>query len=146
MDFIINILIKKDDLKKINIVEELVEWGVELYSRTPPRYCYDSIFMFEDYYDIVANGFLSLKVLGKYASDLEQSVNRAAKDFDQTTIMKALHEICSLESFAIYISFDDELVKKRYVINNYGDLSNIIKNSFSWRRPEGAMIIKEHYE
>ncbi len=38
MDYILDILLPKNELSKINLSELLVEWGGKKFSQNPPRY------------------------------------------------------------------------------------------------------------
>lgn len=52
MYFSLDIFIKEDDLEAINITEELVNWGSDVFSRMPPRYSYKKVLVFEKNLDM----------------------------------------------------------------------------------------------
>lgn len=51
MYYILDILLPKNELSKINISELLVEWGGEKFSQDPPRYTNNSKLLFTEYLD-----------------------------------------------------------------------------------------------
>lgn len=49
MDYILDILLPKSEISKINLSEILVEWGARKFSQNPPRYTNKSKLLFTEY-------------------------------------------------------------------------------------------------
>ena len=52
MDYMLDIIIPRDELKKIRLFEVLREWGGEMYSSTPAMYVTDSNIEFMEVTDL----------------------------------------------------------------------------------------------
>lgn len=157
MNFTLDIFIKENDLKTINIIEKLVSWGSEMYSQTPPVYDFKRVLFFEknidlEYYqkyytnligsDIKIDDYLSLRLLGNNMSDLETTINMRSEEIMGNCIIKFLEEISKLSTFAIFIEEEDELISKKYIIRTYEEIVDIFGNSLNWDALQGALIIK----
>lgn len=51
MNYILDILLPKSEMNKINLSELLVEWGGEKFSQTPQKYTNNSKLFFAEYTD-----------------------------------------------------------------------------------------------
>lgn len=156
-DFIV--LIKEEEIKKINITEKLVEWGGEKFSQDPPQYVYDNSsllfheFLDLDYYkrnfsDIIGNDlnmdeFIPFILLGSHMLEVEKLVNCHNGDMlKKHDIFGFLEDLMKLDEFAILIEREEEYIDKRYYVKTKEELINVFCNCFVWDSPEGAFITK----
>ena len=111
MDFIVDIIIPKNDIEKVNVVEELIEWGGEKLSQDPPKYSYKSILIFHEnedsYYQRVLEGFdtkknIILTLEGQQLSELEFLINKQEQDLAENELLMFFNELYDrLDSFYI---------------------------------------------
>lgn len=166
MDIILDILIRKSDLNKININEILVDWGGEKFSQVPKKYKYKSSIEFHEhetlsyYNDIVENNlniseYIALTLEGESLYKLECVINddmriRENEYIDYRKFRNDADELISfiddlykkLDSFAIISLLNEEDIYDRYIIRNKNDAIDILKKSLSWNDPRGIVIIK----
>ena len=159
MNFTLDIFIKETDLKAINITEVLVEWGDEIFSKTPQEYKYKSSLFFErnidiEYYkkhykNLMGNEFnidnyLSLRLLGNHMSNLDMLINMHSERIPENPVIEFMNKLIKLRSFAIFIEDeDDELINKKYVIHSYNEMINAICYNLNWNVSQGVLIIKK---
>lgn len=155
-DFIV--LIREEDIKKIKVSEDLVEWGGENYSQDPPQYKYTnsslffhkflSIDSYKRYFkevignDLKIDEFIPFILLGNQMLEIEKLINTNDTNMLNHDIFKFLDNLCELDEFAIFVERDEEYVDKRYHIKTKEELINIFCNCLSWNCPEGALITK----
>lgn len=155
-DFIV--LIRKEDIKKIEISEAFVEWGGERFSQDPPQYMYhnSSLFFHKflsiDYYkkyfkkiigiDLKIDEYVPLLLLGNHMSDIEKLINTNDLELLNHEIFKFFKDLCELDEFAIFFEREEEYIDKRYYIKTTEELVNIFCNCLIWDCPEGALITK----
>lgn len=149
MDYILDILLPKNELCKINLSELLVEWGGEEFSQDPPRYTNNSKLFFTEYMDkeyykrFLGNQYPIDKFIALHLEesllDLELSINNKG-DFLDNEIMSFLTELLELETFVILLIRDEEWVDEKYKISRKEELQTIIYDSLSWSNPKGVVI------
>ena len=157
MLFYFDISIKREDLEKAKIHEQLVEWGGELYTQDPPLYEYDGILIFEEslnnsyyknYYgefigsDFDIDKYRTFHLKGKYMSEIEVLVNRDISNLTNHVLCKFLIDLSELDEFAIFLIRDEEEMEERYRINTSKELIRTFCNCFNWDNPKGALITK----
>lgn len=157
MDFMLDILLPKKEINKLDIKEFLFEWGGEEFSQDPPIYKNDTGLEFKQmqdlgYYercfkkyieeDLDIHKYISLTLCGDYVSDLEFAVNKKNKNANADTMLKFLEKLSDLENFAIFLIRDEEEIDARYRVNTKEDLTRIFCNCLNWDSPEGALITK----
>ena len=149
MDYILDILLPKNELSKINLSELLVEWGGKKFSQNPPRYTNNSKLFFTEYIDkeyyrrflgsqYPMDKFIALH-LDESLLDLELSINKKG-DFLDNQIMLFLAELLQLEIFVILLIRDEECLDEKYKISSKKELQTIIYDSLSWSNPKGVVI------
>ena len=150
MDYILDILLPKSEMSKINLSEVLVEWGGEKFSQNPPRYTNKSKLFFTEYTDkeyykrflgnqYPIDKFVALHLEGTLL-DLELSINNKG-DFLNNEVMLFLIELLKLETFIILIIRDEEWIDEKYKISRKEELQTIIYDSLSWSNPKRILII-----
>lgn len=149
MDYILDILLPKNELSKINLSELLVEWGGKKFSQNPPRYTNNSKLFFTEYMDkeyykrFLGNQYPMDKFIALHLDesllDLELSINKKG-DFLDNQIMLFLAELLQLEIFVILLIRDEECLDEKYKISSKEELQTIIYDSLSWSNPKGVVI------
>ncbi len=159
MNFTLDIFIKESDLKFINITEVLVEWGDEVFSKTPQEYEYKSSLFFErnidigyykkHYENLIGNDFnidnyLSLRLLGNHMSNLDMLINIHDEQLSENPVIEFMNQLIKLRSFAVFIEDeDDELINKKCVIHSYKEMIDVICYHLNWNVSQGILIIKK---
>ncbi len=152
MDYILDVLLQKSEISKINLSEVLVEWGGEKFSQDPHRYTNKSKLFFIEYEDseyykrflgdqYLKDRFVALHLEGSLLG-LEISINGKG-DFLNNEIMLFLTELLDLEEFVILIIRDEEWIDEKYVISKKEELQSIVYNSLSWSNPKGVIITND---
>lgn len=149
MDYILDILLPKNEMSKINLSELLVEWGGEEFSQDPPRYTNNSKLFFTEYIDkeyykrflgnqYPIDKFIALHLDGTLLN-LELSINNKG-NFLNNEVILFLTELLKLETFAILLIRDGEWVDEKHKISKKEELQTIIYNSLSWSNSKGVVI------
>lgn len=149
MDYILDILIPKNGMSKINLSELLIEWGGKEFPQYPPRYTNNSKLFFTEYTDkkyykrFLGNQYPIDKLIALHLEgtllDLELSINNK-EDFFDNEVTLFLTELLKLETFAILIIRDEEWVDEKHKISSKEELQSILYNSLSWSNPKGVVI------
>lgn len=150
MDYILDVLISKDDINQLNLSESLFAWGGELHSQDPPQYTNNSQLVFEEYKDkqyyerfmgrdLYIENCIALHLKGTHLIDLEFLINNR-KEISNTELVLFLINLLKLKEFAILLLRDEEFVDEKYKINNSMELDNILHNCLNWSAPKGALI------
>jgi len=154
MSSIIDILIKKQELKKVNIEECFVEWGKEKLSQDPKKYTYRSALVFHentdiDYYaDFVKdmlniNELTALTLEGDKLEELDQLVNNG-KDIKANSLIIFINELYKkLDTFCLIKLWNEEHIDEIHIINNVFKAINLFQNSLERSSPKGIVIIKK---
>lgn len=153
MDFIFDLLIRKDDITKVGLSESLIEWGGEIFSQEPEKYKNNLGLVFEkvidlNYYkkfvenDLEIEPYVALHLLGTHIFDLEWILNKTNSDRSNNRIILFLHELFKLDSFTIFFIRDGEDIDIRKKVTSENDLINTICSSLNWESPKGVIITK----
>lgn len=159
MVFDLIVLIKEEEIEKINISERLVEWDGEKFSQDPPQYVYNNSsllfhkFLNIDYYkrnfnniignDLNIDEFIPFILLGNHLLDVEMLINCHNSDrLKKHDIFKLLENLLKLDKFAILLEREEEYIDKKYRVKNKEELINIFCNCLIWDSPKGAFITK----
>ncbi|GEM_PF-482913 len=154
VDYILDIMLPKSEIGKINLSEQLVEWGGETFSQDPPRYTNRSNLFFTEYdtayYERLLGGqypisqLTALHLEGSLL-DLELTINNKG-DFLNNEVMLFLFELLKLETFIILLIRDEEWLDEQYIISGREELQTIICDSLSWSNPKGAVIVSPGFK
>lgn len=155
MSSIVDILIKKHELHRVNIEECFIEWGEEELSQNPRKYIYNSTLVFHentnmDYYaDIVegeldVRGFTSLTLEGDKLEELDRLVN-SGKDITYTNDLIAfINELYKqLNTFCIIKFRCEECIDEICVMNEATKAVKIFMDSLKRSFPKGIAIIRK---
>lgn len=152
MDFVLDVLIPKCNLSKLNLTELLVEWGGESFSQDPPKYSNKSLLVFHqntdmEYYksivgkDVDVHNYLALSMERTQLSELEFIINNQRQEMSSNEVLLFLAELYkTLDNFVIILLRDEECIDKRYTVCNEKELIKIFCESLRWSSPEGVLI------
>lgn len=154
MDYVLNILIPKNELETVNLKEELIEWGGNLYSCDPPLYITDSDIVFERiedvryFYEIVGekltNDIIALNLKSNILFELEYAVNNDVALLGKNTLFVFLNKLFKLSEFYIILVREDEKVKERYRIVAKEEISIRLSDSLRWSNPKDVLLFKKN--
>ncbi|MCR5609157.1 MAG: hypothetical protein K6G26_08855 [Lachnospiraceae bacterium] len=149
MDYNIFLILHKDYLKKLDIIEIKAKWLGEYYSYSPRRFSYCGLISLKssdyDFNGVVNNINLKNKIVLEVAENLNelQEISNNGGNIEANGIVQLLKKITELKSYYIIIFEDDEKVNQ-YIVDEMGiDINDIIKKTFNWKNPQNIMIYKE---
>jgi len=155
MDLILDILIPKKDINKLNIEEILVEWGGETFSQDPKKYKFQSSVFFQEYDNwnyykkIVGNNleqydFIAFTLQGESLTDLEFMVNNHEQNQKANNeLIELFYELYkALDTFCIILLLDEEQIDEKYELADVDQAINIFLESLNWGSPKGIVISK----
>lgn len=158
MYFILDVLIKKDEISKMDLSELLVEWGGESFSQSPAKYKNKSELVFEefldlnyykDYYyrfldkDFDKENYVAFRLLGSHMFDLERQVNNTVDDLSNNNVMLFLRELFNLNYFTIFLIRDEECIDNKYLVTDTSEFIKIFCNALNRTSPEGIVVTKK---
>ena len=152
MDIILDVLIPAVDFYKLKLLENIVEWGGERFSKDPPEYIfYSSVFfrkgICSNYYqniigdELNTSDYVVLTLEGESLSELEHSINSGYVDKNRSELVSFINELYStINRFFIIMLLNEEQIDDKYQITNADDAVNVILNSLDWNCPRGLVI------
>lgn len=153
MNFILDIVILKTDLNKLNISEQFVEWGGEKSPQVPAKYTHKSGMVFhenvDNYYKKVLGNvdiekYIALNLESSHLSELEFSVNHQELNEISNELIGFFDELYdTLEEFFVFLFRDEEEIDSQCVVKNQYELRNMFCNSLKWESPKGVLIAKK---
>ena len=154
MNFLLDIIIPKDEMKKVDLEEQLIEWGGEMFSQEPVKYIGRKKLVFEQltslkYHckllgdNLNEKKYCALVFKGEELSKLEFIINRREKDLESDLLYLFLKSLITLSSFYIFLVREDEDIKERYEIETGKELRNVLCKSLSWITPKDIVILKK---
>ena len=152
MDYMLDIIIPRGELKKIRLLEVLREWGGEMYSSTPAMYVTDSNIEFMEvtdlsYYNRILNLKINKELIGMHLTsdilyDFELFANNQLRQTDDNALLNFLKSLFGLSKFYILLIREDELIKEKYRISNLEELESVLLNSVNWFSPTDVLLYK----
>ena len=154
---IFEILVPKAEFSKLNLVEEIVVWGDEKLSKSPPeyRFCVSVIF-FRDlctiYHKNVVGDALNidkytvLTLKGEGLSDLERSVSKGNLDKfrSKNEIISFLWKLCDcVDEFIVIMIQDGDEIDKIYQETAADKVIDIILDNLNWNYPKRELVISK---
>ena len=154
MSFLLDIIIPKDEMGKVSLEEQLIEWGGERFSQDPAKYIGKKELVFEELTNLKYHcGLLGEKLddkkysalifKGEELSELEFLANRREDALMSNLLFEFLEGLITLSSFYIFLLQEDEGIKERYAIENGEELKKILYTSLSWTTPKDIVIVKK---
>lgn len=154
MSFLLDIIIPKDEMEKVGLEEQLIEWGGERFSQEPAKYIGKKQLVFEQLTDLKyhcrllgdnldAKKYCALIFKGEELSELEFLINRCENALMSNILFEFLGSLITLSSFYIFLLREDEVIKERYTIENVEELRKILCTSLSWITPIDIVIAKK---
>lgn len=156
MSSIIDILIKKHELSKINIEECFIGWGEEKLSQDPRKYIYNSTLVFHEntdmsYYVDFVNGkldvyeFISLTLEGDKLEELDKLVNSGKDITHANELIVFINELYKhLSTFCIIKLRNEECIDEIHVVNEFSKAERVFVDSLKRNCPKGVVIIKDN--
>jgi len=152
MDYMLDIIIPRGELKKIGLLEVLREWGGEMYSSTPAMYVTDSNIEFMEvtdlsYYNRILNLKINKELIGLHLIsdilyDFELFANNQLRQTDDNTLLYFLKSLFGLSKFYILLIREDELVKEKHRISNLEEFESVVLNSVNCFSPTDVLLYK----
>lgn len=152
MDYMLDIIIPRDELKIIGLMEVLREWGGEMYSSTPAMYVTDSNIEFMEDTDLsyynrtldlkIDKELIGLHLMSDILYDFELFANNQLRNTDDNTLLNFLKSLFGLSKFYILLIREDELVKEKYRISNLEEFESVLLNSVNWFSPTDVLLYK----
>lgn len=151
MDFIMDIIILRSELDKLNINEEYVEWGGERFSQEPRKYAYNIALKFyeckDSYYQRVieeydGEKYIVLTLDEQKLSSLYDEINKG-KDVMQDDLILFFNTLYNnLDKFHIFLYRDEECIDERYLINDVQKFVDLFCGSLNKMTPQGISVSK----
>lgn len=154
MSSILDILIKKHELGKVNIEECLIEWGGEKLSQDPRKYIYNSTLVFHEnadmsyYMDIIKGEldvyeFTALTLEGDKLEEMDRLVNSGRDIIYTDGLMVFINKLYKhLSTFCIIKLRNEEYIDEIYIINEASNAIKVFLDSLKRASPKGIAIIK----
>lgn len=154
MRFLLDIVIPRDEMNKVELEEQLVEWGGEKFSQEPVKYLGRKMLAFEELANLKyhcellgsnldAKKYIVLIFKGEELSDLEFMANTGTEDLRNNPLFMFLKSIITLSSFYIFLLREDEVIKERCAIEKEEELKDVLLESLSWATPKDILILKK---
>ena len=154
MRFLLDVVLPKDEMKKIDLEEQLIEWGGEIFSHEPAKYIGRKKLVFEEltnleYYsgllghNLDTKKYSALIFKGEELAELEFLANSRTEDLGNNLLFVFLESLITLSSFYIFLLREDEIIKERYVIERDNELKSVLCESLSWNTPKDILIFKK---
>lgn len=153
MDFTLDIVIPKAEICKVNLKEQLIEWGEESFSQNPRRYKTHSNLIFEEILDtkyycnligstLNMQSYIALSLQRKQLLEMEYIINQQREKIKDNELFIFLKKLVLLDSFYVFLLQDDEGIEKHYVVKGKEDLAQKICSSLDWSKPCGILLTK----
>ncbi len=156
MSSIVDVLIKKHELSKVNIEESFINWGEERLSQDPKKYIYNSTLVFHEntnmgyYADIVKDAldiyeFTSLTLEGDKLEEIDKLVNSGNDITYSNDLIVFINELYrSLNTFCLIKLRNEECIDEIHIVNEASNATKIFMDSFKRSFSKGIAIIKNN--
>lgn len=154
MDFILDIIILKNEIKKIRLNERLIEWGGQSLSCEPLQYIAMENILFEQvsnskYYneiveDILDDSAIILSLKSDLISDLEYEINNK-NSVSENELVIFLMSLFELSMFYVLLIREDEKPKEKFEIQEHKQIANKICESLNWENPKDVVLFKKEF-
>ncbi len=153
MDYVLNIILPKKEIKNARLKEKLIEWGENVYSCSPPRYVTNSNIIFEQVEDVqyfsniigeeLTDSSIVLHLKSDIIFDLVYVINNNELALEENELLNFLSGLFDLSKFYILLIREDEKVKERYKIEAREDIGIRLFNSLKYSNPKDVLLYKE---
>ena len=154
MDFILDVIVLREQLKKMDINEVYFEWGGEKISQEPRKYEYNNLLKFEEltdkYYDKIISDYndeeyiiltLDSQILLKLYDEINQN-----KDVKRNELILFLNKLFSeFNSFYVVLFRDEECIDEKYVISDKEEFTDLFCNALNKFTPRGIVVLKPEF-
>lgn len=153
MDYVLDIIIPKKEVKKVKLNEKLIEWEDRVYSCEPPQYITESNIIFEQIQEVqhfskiigeeLANDIIVLSLKSNILFDLEYAANTDESLLEKNVLLNFLNKLYELSQFYILLVREDENVKERYRIVTKEEIGVRLFESLRWDNPKDVLLYKK---
>lgn len=153
MDYVLDIIIPKQEAETVKLKEKLVEWGGAVCSYEPPQYVTDTDIIFEQIEDVqyfnqiigekLKKDTIVLYLKSDILFDLEYAVNNDESILEENILLDFLNRMIRLSEFYILMVREDENVKECYRISTKEEISVRLSDSLRWSDPKDILLFKK---
>lgn len=153
MSFYLDIVVPKEEMGKVDLEEQLIEWGGQKFSQDPVKYLGKKSLVFEQltslkyHCELIGDNldeqkYCALIFKGAELSELEFLVNNPKSDLRSNLLFLFLEKFISLSSFYIFLMREDEGIKEKYEIKDEDEFRDVLCESLSWNTPKDILMVK----
>jgi len=152
MNFILDVVLLREQLKEMDINEVYFEWGSEKISQEPRKYEYNNLLKFkevtDEYYDKIIpdyndDRYIILTLDSQNLYKLYDEINQG-KDVKQNEVILFLDKLFSkLNSSYVVLFRDEECIDEKYTISNKEEFTDLFCNALNKFTPRGIIVSKE---
>ena len=152
MDYVLDIIIPRDELKEIRLSEVLREWGDEKFSLIPAMYITDSGIEFTEVTDLsyynrifklkVDKELIALHLKSHILYEFEWFANNQSGKASENALLKFLISLFKLSKFYIILVREDESVKEKYEISDEEEIESVLLNCVNWSTPTDVLLYR----
>lgn len=153
MDYVLDIIIPRQEIQTVNLNEKLIEWGDNVYSCEPPLYETDTNIIFEKIEDIqyfnkvigkeLKDDTIVLHLKSDIFFDLQYDLNNSDAMLEKNILFDFLTKLIKLSEFYILMVREDETVKECYSISTKEEISIRLSDSLKWTNPKDILLFKK---
>lgn len=154
MDYILDIIINKQEIQSAGLTEKLCEWDGEKYSYTPVQYVTDSNIEFEkienvQYFNKITGiampkDVIALSLKSPILHDLEYDINSDLTKLMENTLLIFLKNLSKLSMFYILLLREDENIKEFQEIITDEEMCRVLRDSLKWSNPKDILLFKNN--
>ena len=152
VNFILDVVVLREQLKEIEIDEVYFEWGGEKISQEPRKYEYNNLLEFkevtDEYYDKIIpdyndERYIILTLDSQNLFKLYDEINQG-KDVKQNEVILFLNKLFSeLNSSYVILFRDEECIDKKYAISDKEEFTDLLCKALNKFTPCGIIVSKE---
>ena len=152
MDFILDVIVLREQLPKMDINEVYCEWGGEKLSQEPRKFEYNSLLKFEEltyeYYDNIITDYneekyiiltLDSQILSKLYDEINQNID--VKQNELILFLNKLFNTCN--NFYVLLFRDEECIDEKYEISDNEEFTDLFCNALNEFSPLGFIVSKK---
>lgn len=154
MRFLLDIVIPKDELEKVDLEEQLIEWGGVKFSQEPAKYVGKEVLVFEElanlkyHSDLLGEAldeekYKALIFKGNEVSEVEFLANSRREELENNSLFAFLKSLITLSKFYLFLLREDEVIKEQYAIEGEEDFKDVLCRCLSWTEPKDIVIVKK---
>ena len=152
MDYEFDLIIKKDNLSKMQLTEVLHEWGGVMYPSVPAEYASSHGIYFYEVEDIeyfkrligkdISDSFIILHLKSDLVFELDYTINRNPDKLNENNLLSFIKDLSDLPEFYLLLIREDEIISDVYEVNTKDDIIQALTKCFDWNNPRDVLIYK----